>query len=74
MNEKIKVQCVGRRHLELSRMEDGNLMIVVVWKEAQELAHLVLEPREEAVLKRALRAMSDDFRNAGIIQMMEAGH
>ena len=56
MAEKYVIQCVGNRRLELSRMEDGNLMIVVALERRvrTEVAHMVVEPAERLALAEAL--------------------
>lgn len=51
---KYVAKCVGNRHVEVSRLEDGNLLIELKWKKTTTLCGLVFEAVEETKLRQAL--------------------
>ena len=60
MSKKHVIPCVGNRRLELSRLDDGNLLIVVALERRvrTEVAHLVIEPADRVALELALIELS----------------
>ena len=57
--KKHVIPCIGNRRLELSRLDDGNLLIVIALERRvrTEVAHMVIEPAERVALERALAAL-----------------
>ncbi len=44
--EKHIAKCIGRRHVEVSKLSDGNILVELKWRGTQTLCGLVFTPDE----------------------------
>ena len=58
-DKKYVIPCVGNRQLELSRLDGGNLLIVIALERRvrTEVAHMVVEAADRVALGKALASL-----------------
>ena len=68
--KKHVIACVGNRRLELSRLDDGNLLIVIALERRArtEVAHMVVEPADRVALGKALASLFPAGKRVPVIK------